>query len=262
MKINRLATALIFTTILWSGCATPKQYFSALPKPEQKFIRAKKNRAIFGTQEIKSGIQNEVLFEPTANNMLFNGMAVFWIYAKNLDREPFRFGASALSVEDKNGSTVEVLTIDEVANRLRGNKSQRDWAFLIASSFLSALEAAPYAYSRQTGVYSGYTSDGRYVSGVTTSTTPNTTVQYLAQQQNTERIASFSAQMNDAYSRALWNLRRLSLKETVLQKGESIEGIVAIRLPSFYSLPNRFKFKLRVENNVFTHDFTISRKDS
>lgn len=252
-------TVLLLSALLLAGCATPVQYFSAKPSTGQLLVRPPSKPAIFGVQEVKSGIHNEVLFEPTAGNVLFNGMAVFWIYVKNIDHEPIKFGAASIRVEDKNGKPVEVLTLDEVSNRLRANKSKQEWAFIMASSFLSALEAAPYVRSQQTGVFSGYSSDGRYVSGTTVSTNQNTTVEYLAQQRNTDRIGSFSGAMNDAYGRALWNLQRLSLKETVLQKGEIIEGIVAVRLPSPYSLPNRYRFNLAIDGTAFAHDFPISK---
>lgn len=97
------------------------------------------------------------------------------------------------------------------------------------------------------------------MSGTTITTTQNTAVEYLAQQRNSDRIGSFSGEMNDAYGRALWNLQRLSLQESVLQKGEVIEGIVAVRLPSPYSLPNRYRFNLAIDGAAFAHDFPISK---
>jgi len=256
MKAPR--SILLLCSLLLAGCATPIQYFNAKPATGQLFVRPPRNSAIFGIQEVKSGIHNEVLFEPTAGNTLFNGMAVFWIYVKNIDRDPFRFGATSIRVEDKNGKPVEVLTLDAISSRLRANKSKQEWAFILASSFLSALEAAPYARTQQTGVFSGYSSDGRYVTGTTVSTTQNTTVEYLAQQRNNDRIDTFSGSMNDAYARASVNLQRLALNEVEVQKGDAIQGIIAVRLPSAYSLPNRYRFILTISGSGFSHDFTIS----
>jgi hypothetical protein len=255
MKLLHLL--LLSFPLLFVGCATPIQYFNVKPAAGQKFVRPPTNQAVFGIQEIKSGIHNEVLFEPTAGNTLFNGMAVFWIYVKNVDRVPFRFGATSVRVEDKNGKPVEVLTLDAISNRLRANKSKQEWAFILASSFLSALEAAPYARTQQTGVFSGYSSDGSYVSGTTVSTTKNTTVEYLSQQRNTDRISTFSTSMNDAYGRAQANLQRLALNEVEVGTGEVLQGIVAVRLPPGFSLPNRYRFVLNISGNTFTHDFPI-----
>ena len=244
--------------MLLAGCASNMQYFNAKPATGQTFVRSAFNAAMFGIQEVKSGIHNEVLFEPTAGNVLFNGMAVFWVYVKNTDRDPFRFGTSSIRVEDKNGKPVELLTLNTIAGHLQANKSKQEWAYILASSILAGIESAPYAHTTQTGVYSGYTSNGQYVSGTVMTTSPNTTVEYLATQRNNDRIGSFSADMNNAYSRALVNLQRLALNEVELSRGDVTQGIVAVHLPSRYSLPNRYRFVVSIDGNVFTHDFPIS----
>jgi len=199
----------------------------------------------------------EVLFVPTAGNVLFNGMAVFWVYAKNTGSASFEFGENSIGVADKNGKTVPLLTLDRVTQKLRGNKTKQEFAFILASSFLSALEAAPYSTVTQTGVYSGYTSSGQYVTGTTYTTGPNTTVQYLAQQQNSARIDTFSSNTEAAFARAMANVDRLSLRPASLAPGQSVEGIVAVPLPSGFSLPNRFVFSIRAVSKVSSHVFTI-----
>jgi len=249
----------VVAALLISGCATPVQYFKPAPQAGQKLVQMTRNASIKGVQQLTTDAQVEVLFEPTAGNALFNGMAVFWIYAKNTGTEPFDFGAPFVSVEDKNGKPVELFTLDKVAAKLRANKSGQEFAYILASSFLSALEAAPYSQVHQTGVYSGYTSTGQYVSGVSSTTGPNTTVQYLSQQQNSARIESFSAEMNSAYGRALSSIQRLSLTRVVVPPGVSAEGIVAVPLPNAFTLPNKFRFKLKVGAGTSLHDFTINR---
>ena len=125
---------------------------------------------------------------------------------------------------------------------------------------LSAIAAAPYATTQQSGTYSGYTSQGQYVTGTYVGTQQNKTVEYLAQQQNNARIESFSDEMSAALSRALMNVRRLALNEMLLEKGQSMEGIITVPLPNLYSLPNRYRFIIKIGDSVFEHDFPISSK--
>lgn len=250
-----LAVGAIFFA---AGCATPVEYFSAAPNANQKLVHLASNSHVLGVQEISGKSWVEVLFVPTAGNDLFNGMAVFWVYAKNIGTTPFEFGADSLSVTDKRGNAIPVLTVDKVALRLRGNKNRQEFAFIVASSFLSAIEAAPYSTVTQTGVYSGYTSSGQYVSGVTYTTAPNTTVEYLAQQQNSARTDTFSSNLDAAFSRAMANIGRLSLRPALLGPGDKAEGIIAVPLPNRFSLPNRFAFTVRAANDASVHYFTIS----
>jgi len=250
---------LVAAAIFITGCTTPIQYIKPVTQTDQKLVHMTTNPGIVGVQQFTTDALVEVLFEPTAGNVLFNDMAVFWIYAKNTGTTPFDFGTSFVSVEDKNARPVELLTIANIVGRLSSNKSSQEFASILASSFLAALESAPYAQVHQTGVYSGYTSSGQYVSGTYSTTTPNTTVQYLAQQQNSARIDSFSDKMNNAYQRALANIQRLSLTQVTLAPGSSIEGIVAVPLPNGFTLPNKFRFKLRAGAVVSSHDFTINR---
>ncbi len=260
MKTKSLIIAvLLLASLLLAGCATPVQYFTANPSTGQRLVHTQDNNAVVGIQDIQSGIHTEVYLKPTSGNALFNGLAVFLIYVKNIDRAQLSFGAASIRAEDKNGKPVEILSLAEISNRLRANKSKQEWAFIIASSFLSAIQAAPYSRTQQTGTFSGYTSDGRYVNGTTVSTGRNTTVEYLAQQQNNDRIVSFTGEKNDAYARALWNLQRLTLKEAVLKKGEAIEGIIAVRLPSPYSLPSNYRFNLLIDGTAIAHEFLVSK---
>lgn len=223
----------------------------------QKLIHLASNSQVRGVQQISSDVWTEVLFVPTAGNTLFNGMAVFWVYAKNTGTAPFEFGADSVTVADKNGRTVPVLTVGQVAQRLRGNTTKQEFVYTLASSFLSALEVAPYSTVTQTGVYSGYTSNGQYVSGVTYTTGPNTTVEYLAQQQNSARIDTFSSNEEAAYRQAIVNINRLSLNPATLDPGHAVEGIIAVPLPNGFSLPNRFVFTVTTPTAVSSHAFTI-----
>lgn len=257
--MNALKIVLPAGLMLFSGCAGPTEYFAPVVQPGQKLVHVTANPVIKGVQQISDDAWVEVLFEPTVGNTLFNGMAVFWVYVRNTGNASFDFGAQSVSIEDKNGRPIQLLTLDKVAQKLRGNKTRQEFAFIIASSFLSALEAAPYSQVTQTGVYSGYTPTGQHVSGVTYTTGPNTTVQYMAQQQNSEKIDAFSGDMNAAYARALANIERLSLKPVTLSPGSAIEGIVAVPLPNTLTLPNRFRFTVLAGTHSSVHAFTISR---
>ena len=199
---------VLAVTMLLNGCSTPILYFNAAPKSEQKLVSVPPSKTTFGVDEIKDGIQSEVLFTPTAGNSLFNGTAVFSIFTKNLEREPFLFSAANVHVIDKDGREVKVLTIQQLVNKLQANKTKQEWGLILASSMLSAIAAAPYATTQQSGTYSGYTSQGQYVTGTYVGTQQNKTVEYLAQQQNNARIESFSDEMSAALSRALMNVRR------------------------------------------------------
>ena len=79
--------------------------------------------------------------------------------------------------------------------------------FILASSFLSAVSVAPYLTNQQVGTYSGYSSTGQYVQGTYVGTTTNKTVEYMAQQENTARIDSFTDQMNAALSFSPMDIR-------------------------------------------------------
>ena len=145
----------------------------------------------------------------------------------------------------------------ELVTKLQSNKSKQEWGFILASSMLSALSAAPYLTNQQMGTYSGYTTNGQYVQGTYIGTTTNKTVEYMAQQENTARIDSFSDQMNAALNRALTNVQRLTLTDNTLERGMSIQGIIAVPLPN--SLPNRYKFVVRTTGETFEHTFQINK---
>lgn len=257
--MKALIAPLVVAVAVICGCATPIQYIKPAPQAGQKLVHAPANAEIKGVQQITDKLHVEVLFEPTAGNAMFNGMAVFWIFVKNNGTAPFGFSATDVTAEDKNGKKVELVTLDKIARKMRANKSSQEFAFILASSFLSALEAAPYSTVYQTGVYSGYNSRGEYVTGITSTSGPNTTVQYLAQQQNSARVDQFSGEMDSAYARALANVQRLSLAATELAPGATAEGIIALRLPAGFSLPNKFRVKVSVGKDHSTHDFTIAR---
>jgi hypothetical protein len=255
--MNSKAVLSLLCVTLLSGCATPIQYFSSKPTAGQKLVAIPPQKTTFGSREIKGGIHSEVLFEPTAGNKLFNGTAVFWIYTKNLDTDAFRFGPGDISVVDENGKPVKMTSPRELVTKLQSNKSKQEWGFILASSILSALSAAPYLTNQQMGTYSGYTTNGQYVQGTYVGTTTNKTVEYMAQQENTVRIDSFSDQMNAALNRALTNVQRLSLTDNNLEGGMSVQGIIAVPLPN--SLPNRYKFIIRTTGATFEHSFQISK---
>jgi len=251
------ALLLPVCVMLLSGCATPIQYFSSKPTAGQKLVAVPPQKTTFGSQEIRGGIHSEVLFEPTAGNTLFNGTAVFWIYTKNVDTDAFRFGPSDVSVVDKNGKPVKTMSPQDLLSKLKSNKSKQEWGYILASSMLSALSAAPYLTNQQTGTYSGYTANGQYVQGTYVGTTTNKTVEYMAQQENSARIDSFSDQMNAALVQALTNVQRLTLTENTLERGMSIQGIIAVPLPN--SLPNSYKFIVRTTAGTFEHTFQIGK---
>lgn len=254
----KLISVALFTCVgLLSGCATPVHYFSASPASGQKAVAVLPNKTTFGIQEIRGGVHSEVMFEPTAGNSLFNGTAVFWIYTKNLGAEPFQFGPDNISVQDINGKAVKVFWPQELVAKLQANKSKKEWGFILASSMLSALSAAPYLTNQQTGTYTGYTSNGQYVQGTYVGTETNRTVEYLAQQENNTRIESFSNQMNDALSRALTNVKQLTLRDVILEKDTFVMGLVAVPLAS--SLPNRYRFIVHAGEETFEYQFPIGK---
>ena len=250
------AVISIICVTLLGGCATPVHYFSSKPTAGQKLVAIPPLKTEFGSQETRGGIMSQILFSPTAGNNLFNGMAVFVIYTKNVDTDAFRFGPSDISVVDKNGKPVKTMSPQELLSKLQSNKSKQEWGFILASSFLSAVSAAPYRTNQQTGTYSGYATNGQYVQGTYAGTTTNNTVQYMAQQENTARIDSFSDQMNAALGRAMANVQRLTLVDSKLERGMFINGIVAVPLPN--SLPNRYKFIVQTTAGTFEHNFPIS----
>ena len=252
-----ISVALLACIALLSGCATPIHYFNAAPVSGQKLVAVPPNKTTFGIQEIRGGVQSEVLFEPTAGNTLFNGTAIFWIYTKNLSAEPFQFGPNNVRVLDINGKSVKVYSLQELVAKLQTNKSKQEWGFILASSMLSALSAAPYLTTQQTGTYSGYTSNGQYVQGTYVGTQTNKTVEYLAQQENNTRIGSFSNQMNDALGRALNNVQRLTLRDVLLEKDMFVTGLVAVPLAS--SLPNRYRFIVQTGAGTFEYQFPIGK---
>jgi hypothetical protein len=256
--MKKLTTILSLSVLILSGCAAPRQYFTPRPQSNQKLVHSQGNTAIIGVQEIKPNIHTEVLFEPTAGNELFNGMSVFWIFVKNFSANPVKFTPTNISIENKKGEAVSLLTLQQVAKKLQANKSRKEWEYILASSLLAAVETAQYAYTQQTGTYSGYSSDGHYVSGTYQGYQPNTNIQYMAQQQNSQRIDSYSGAITDAYSRALYNLDRLSLHDVTLAPGQSVEGIVAVPLKSRWSLPERWRFSVLVDGSTSYFDFTIS----
>ena len=243
---------------LMSGCASSTQYFRAAPGAGQKLVAIPPAKKIFGVQEIRDGIQSEVLFEPTASNKLFNGTAVFWVFAKNLGREPFQFSAANIRIVDKEGKDVPMLTLDQLVQKLQGNKTRQEWGYLFISSMASVLEAAPFMITQQTGTYSGYTSDGQFVTGTYAGTQQNTTVAYIAQQQNEARLGAFDAQMEAAFKRARSSVARLSLRGMTLGPGQKTEGIVTVPLLSGISLPNQYHFIVTIGNSRFEYDFPIS----
>ena len=255
--MNSTAIISLLCVALLSGCVTPIHYFNAAPGSGQKLVAIPPKKTTFGSQEIRGGVQSEVLFEPTAGNSLFNGTAIFWIYTKNLDSEPFRFGPNNLRVLDINGKPVRFFSLQELVEKLQSNKSKREWGLILASSMLSALSAAPYLVTQQTGTYSGYTSNGQYVQGNYTGTQTNKTVAYMAQQENSTRIESFSAQLNEALGRALNNVQRFTLRDVLLEKNMFVTGIVAVPLAS--SLPNRYRFIVQTGAGTFEHQFPIGK---
>ena len=248
-------------TFLFNGCASPIMYFNAAPRAGQILVAVPPAKTTFGVQEIKDGIQSEVLFEPSGGNKLFNGTAVFWVYAKNLNRTPFNFSSANIRVVDKDGKPVAILLFKDVVRQLQANKSRQEWSYLILSSMVSALAAAPYMTSQQSGTYNGYTSNGQYVYGNYAGTQQNSTVAYMAQQENLSRTGAFNTEMDEALNQALWNVERLSLKEVRLEKGQFTQGIVTVPLPSAYSLPNRYRFIVDVEGSTYEYDFPISNSD-
>jgi hypothetical protein len=255
--MNSTAIISLLCVALLSGCATPIHYFNASPGSGQKLVAIPPAKTTFGIQEIRGGIQSEVLFEPTAGNTLFNGTAIFWIYTKNLDAEPFQFGPNNIRVLDINGKAVKVFSLQELVTKLQANKSKQEWGFILASSMLSALAAAPYLTTQQTGIYSGYTSTGQYVQGTYVGTQSNKTVEYLAQQENTNRVGTFSNQMNDALGRALDNVQRLTLRDVLLEKNMVVTGLVAVPLAS--SLPNRYRFLVQTGAGTLEYQFPIGK---
>lgn len=252
--------ALLAVTMVFSGCATPLQYFNATPHAGQKSVAVLPARTIFGVQEIREGIHSEVLFEPTGGNKLFNGTAVFWIFVKNISHRPIHFSAADIRVVDKNGREVPLLPLGHLVQKIQANKSKQEWGYLIISSMASALAAAPYMTTQQTGTYNGYTSNGQHVTGTYVGTQQNPTVAYMAQRENDARISGFNTQMEEAYRRAMANVERLSLKAVAIDQGQKIEGIVTVQLPSGYSLPNRYRFIVTIDGTAFEYDFPISNR--
>lgn len=257
MKIYKILL-LSIPLILLFGCSTPLHYYSAQPKPSQLLVSVASNPNISGIQEIDERAHIEVLFEPTASNQLFNGMSVFWIYFKNLSDEPVYFSSSDVKVFDKHNNSLELLTIGDVAKKMSKNMNGDKFLFFLASTFLSALEAAPYAYSPQYGTYSGYTSTGQYVQGTYQGYQRNDTVTYLAGQKNIERNNQFSSQVDQSIRNALWNLERLSLKGKELGKNEFLEGIICVPLLKFSQLPNEWRFMIQTTSGF--HDFVYEIK--
>lgn len=255
MKAKFLPLVAVVTLI--GGCATPVQYFSSKPSSNQKLVAVPPQKTTFGSQEVRDGIHSEVLFEPTAGNTLFNGMAVFWIYTKNVDAPLFHFSVNDVRVVGTKGNPVEVLSLSQLVSKLQSNKSKQEWGYILVSSMLSGLAAAPYMTNQQVGTFSGYTSNGQYVQGSYVGTATNKTVEYLAQQENSARIGAYSGQMGSALAQAMTHVQRLTLSEYDLEKGMSAQGIVVVPLPR--SLPNSYRFIVRTVAGTFEHTFEISR---
>lgn len=245
-------------SLVLAGCSTTTLYFAPDLKAGQRSVQETAAAGMVGIQEVRMGVQSEVSFIPTAGDAMFDGMAVFWVLAANIDHAPFRFGVESITVEDNNGKPVEVLTLNRITERMRTTKSQKEWAYLMVSSVLNSLAAAPYATSQQTGTYGGYASDGRYVSGSYSGTSTNPTAQYLAQQQTSAQSAAFDAKSDSIYMRAVNSLNGLSLNAKLVEPGQTNDGIIALPLPSSHSVPTKYRVKIRINDTTFVHVFYIS----
>lgn len=260
--ISSKKTAFLFFacagSLVLAGCSTTTLYFTPDLKAGQKSVQETAATGMVGIQEVRTGIQSEVSFIPTAGDAMFDGMAVFWVHVANIDHAPFRFGVESITVEDKNQKTIEVLTLNGITERMRRTKSKKEWTYLMMSSVLNSLAAAPYMASQQTGTYGGYSSDGRYVSGSYSGTATNPTAQYLAQQQTSAQSAVFDAKSDSLYNRAVNSLNGLSLDSKVVEPGQTNDGIIALPLPSAHSVPTKYGVKIRINDATFVHVFYIS----
>jgi hypothetical protein len=194
---------------------------------------------------------------PTVGDPLFNGTVSFWVYVQNKSPNTYYFGIDDIAVRDKDGRSLTVLTPNQVADQLRGNTSAQQFQYALVSSMITALAEAPFAYERTTGTVSGYTSNGQYVTGTYQTVTPNTTAQYMAQQQNQSSIDQFNAQSQTALARDMEWLQRMSFKSALLKPNYRVKGLVSVPLRSGWSLPNRYEFTISLGNSAFTVDFLV-----
>uniref|UniRef100_UPI0040486823 hypothetical protein n=1 Tax=Limnohabitans sp. TaxID=1907725 RepID=UPI0040486823 len=257
--IRVIAICLTWISAFLSGCATPVQYISHEVGEEQKGVHSVANKAVVGTQQISDSVHIEVLFEPTLSNPHFNGFSKFWIFVRNTGKTPFDFSVSDVSVVDKRSKPVDVLSLDEALKKLRKNNSSQKLKILLASSMIAALEAAPYTVSQQSGVYTGYDSSGRPVSGVVSTTGYNPTVGYLSQQRSASLNAEMSRGVDASYNRALANIQRFALRPSTLKPGDKTEGVILLKLPNFMTLPNTYQISIRAGDTTTTHSFSIKR---
>jgi hypothetical protein len=213
--------------------------------------------SIFGVHESEPEALVEIYMVPTVGDSLFNGLVCFWVYAENRGEKPVSFSIADISVRDKSDRSLPLYTARQTGEKLLRNVNTQQFTNAIASSIITGLAAAPFAYSRTTGVAQGYTSSGTYVSGTFQAITPNTTVQYMAQEQNTANIASFDAQIQSQLRKDLVLLDRLSFQGATLGKGFKTEGLVALPLESRWSLPNSYRFEVRIAGRVFHMTFVV-----
>lgn len=257
MKKASFLIMLCILSILASGCATRLQYIGPTSADDQKIVHMANNKSILGLQEISEDVWVEVMFEPSAHNKMFNGMAIFWVYVRNLSDSPMIFGRSNIEVRDKKEKVISVMTLDKVVSKFKSNKSAQDFQMLLASSFLAALEYAPNAYVTQTGNFSGYTNRGQYVQGTYQSYQPNYYAKAEADRHHEERMSEYRWATMSNFERAVYNINRLSLRPATIHKDQFLQGIILVPLQSFMSLPNEYNFVVRTGDQETNFQFYV-----
>jgi len=239
--------------MLVSGCATKLFYFAPAPQQGQRLVAMKQNQMIEGVQETNNNLALQVLFEPTAQITLFNDMVVFWVYATNINAQPFEYSISNIQLMDRNGRPVPILGID-------ANRSKASSRYALASWFRAGLETAVFANSTTRGTVSGYNSQGQYFSATYQSTTTDPAVAYSIYQDSNRRIERNNDRLQQAFENAILAVQRLTLTPRILDKAQSAEGIIAVPISRSMPTPNEFRFTVLLGDYSFHHNFTIRDK--
>ncbi len=250
----------LIAIILISGCSTRIYYFSPAPQQGQTLVAMQHQARTKGVHQTSNNMISEILFEPTAQNKLFNDMVIFHVYAKNVDAQPMEYSIKNITLVDKKGKSVPILDINKVVQKFTSNKSKAEMRYALGSWFQASLEMAVFSNSQTQGTVSGYNSQGQYFSGTYQATATDPSVVYSIYRDNSGRIEKNKQQLDKSFEDAMLALQRLSLSTKVLDKGQSAQGIIAVPLSRFMPVPNEYKFTVLLGNQPFQHSFIIKSK--
>jgi hypothetical protein len=257
MKSSTKCTALLLLGIFVSSCSAPVYYFTPKPGTGQDLVYLQGYPNTYGVQQQDENAAVAIYLHPTAGNEMFNGMALFYVVIINKTDRDLPFGPRNIVAYNKDHEFLKLFSLSDIYSKVKANKNLEELKYILASSFLAAVETAPYSYQQTVGNFSGRDSMGRNVSGTYVETNHNTGAESAAQQRSSARIASQADDLSRRAQRVLDVLERFSIVPSTIRPTERIEGFVALELKGDAQRESEWRFRVSLDNRTYSLNFGV-----